>query len=268
MSDQIPLFEPPQDEPAESTEPEAPNEPAPSAVFSELQELVAEAAARARAEQAARQSPPNPEPEGALPELPRDPLDGMDDDEYVDAGLVKKLNQNFQHRISGYEQAFRELYQISTENLEGASRMQSPREWERYGPEIQAQIEQLKQVRLVKPSNYEQAVANARARHWQDYVKEEAERIVANTPESDITGGHTVAVGSSSNEVYELPEHFTDAGIDERAIREMLNRRRIKYGSGPSFEEYMRMVQSMEVIHDGKESRMYGLTSPNGKGKK
>jgi hypothetical protein len=239
----------------------------------EMQQLIASAVQDARTRWEAERQQPEPPPQAPPLPQPQDPFATIEDDDWVEGRTIKALNENIQQRVSSYEQAFRHLYRIGTENLEGASRIQHPQEWERYGDEIKAEIERRKQHKLIEPSDYDEVVNAVRAAHWRDYVQDEAERMILNAPESDLSGGAVSTGGSSGDDIAEIPDDWrqllADSGLKPRDVQDMLNRRKAKYGSAPSLSEYVEMMRRGKVVrtvHGGIVA--HDLTNGSGKGKK
>ena len=178
---------------------------------------------------------------------------------------MKELARNMESRYQNLVGAAQQIYQGQATQYETLSKMADKNIWDKYGPEVQKEVEAMKQVKVVDADDYQRAIDIVKGRHIQDYVKEGVDVYMQNAPPTDISGGSGGGTGMSPPEA-EIPEHWqkhlSDNGITKADIVSMLNNRRDYYGSAPSFEEYMTDMDNHTLIRDDKGWRADDLIPP------
>ena len=240
----------------------------------QVQQMIAEgAAANAAATASAvkealaglQSQPPAPEP-AASPQSPVQDLFGTaSDDDLPDYRTLRYMNQNIKERFGNLDAAAQQLYAQNVSNMESMSRMADPKIWESYGDELKTEIEKRKLTKVLEAQDFHEAIGVIKGRHIEDFIEERAQQMLATMPNAEGVGDGS-ALGGSLETTAEIPEQWKDImtrnGLNERSIKEMLERRRSNpddVGTVPTFEQYMKQMADHHIIRDDKEYTTFDL---------
>lgn len=244
------------------SEPASAAEPTVQLTQEQLNQMIQTAAETARAatrDELAVQQPQQAEP--AIPATaPAGPLEGLQSDDWVQVGAARTMQENFNARVGGIEQAAKHLYEQNVSILETNSRLQNPQLWEKYGKELEEIVGQRKQTTIITANDFKEAIDVIRGRHYRDLIDNEVQQRLADLPttETALDGGAPLMAG---DEALEIPEQWKNMyeknGLNLRDIQAMLTRREQKYpGTTPSLKEYLKQMETTNFIADGREIKV------------
>ena len=196
-----------------------------------------------------------------------DPFGALRDDDYLEAGQARRALQQYQQRIEGLTQGLQTVYGMGTAQLENFSRLQHPKEWEKYGDEIGKLIEQRKAQKIITPDDYKEAIDIVKGRHYSDYVDARAQEMLNSAPTTEGVG---TATGTNMNEPnrYEVPDNYRAvldrAGLKLKDVEDMIARRRAR-GDNITVEKWLEMAANDDIVYDGDKYITRDLTTKKAK---
>jgi hypothetical protein len=200
----------------------------------------------AKIQQGTVQSDPAPSPVD-------DQFASIRDDDLIDGRTAKVMMQQYGERMQPVFQGMRTLYDMGTSQLENFSKMETKREWEKYGTEIKEIIDARKQAKVLEPADYTEAIEIVKGRHFQDYVEEKAQQMLSGVPTTEGVGDGGLT-GMAGDNIPQIPENYKavleDNGMSMKDVEEMVARRRAQ-GDNITVEKWLEMASRQQIVRDG-----------------
>jgi len=177
------------------------------------------------------------------------------DDDLPDIKTLRYMQKNMDGRFGNLDTAAQQLYAQNVSNMEAMSRITDPKIWESYGKELKEEIEKRKLTKVLEAQDFQEAIGVIKGRHIEDFIEERAQQMLSTMPNSEGVGDGSL--GGSLEPAAEIPEQWkavmTANGLNERSIRDMLERRRNNKddpGYVPTFDEYMKQLANHQIVRE------------------